>query len=421
MSAVVRRRSGRYRRLFYQFLQALGPGVVSGASDTDPTTVATMAVVGSTTGYRLSWLALLTYPMLANVQFVSARIGLVTRKGLQELVRRRYGKRWAFILFASVVAVNVVTLGADLEAGAAAIGLVVNLDYRWFTVPLAAVLLLLLVFGSYQRVERVLKYVLVVLFAYVAAAFLAHPHWNEVLRATTSPGMSFEPRYLAPALAILGTTLTSYAYVWEAVEEAERRLPIRRLGLAQADAALGMIVAVGVMWFILVATAATAGAHHHPVQTAADAAAALQPFAGPAAKYLFAAGLLASACIAVPVLSATTAYLAGAEFEFPSGLSKRLGEAREFYVILSLAMGVAVAISLAGIAPVRLLFAASIAGAFGTPISLAFLLLVARDRRVMRRHTLPGWSSVVGWSTLVVVALTAAWLLVQAALPLVGR
>jgi Mn2+/Fe2+ NRAMP family transporter len=415
VSAIARRRTTDFRRRLFRYLKALGPGIVSGASDADPTTVATMSVVGATTTYRLSWLTVLVYPMLANVQVISARVGLVTNRGLQELVRRRYGRRWGIVLLIAVLAVNLVTLAADLEAGAAALGLVFNLDYRWFALPLGAVLFVLLVAGSFTTVERVLKYVLLVMFAYVAAAFLARPGWMQVLDQTVQPHISFEPAYVAAALAVLGTTLTSYAYVWEVVEESERKLPIRRLGLAQADAALGMLVAVAVFWFILVAAAATAGVHHHSIETAQDAANALQPVAGAGAKYLFAVGLLASACIAVPVLAATTAYLASAEFEFPFGLSKRFGEAVQFYSVVGASLAVAIVIALAGIPAVRLLYAASIAGALGTPISLVFLLLIAQDRGVMRGNPIGRLARVIGWATTAAVAGIGAWFLAQQA------
>jgi Mn2+/Fe2+ NRAMP family transporter len=414
-------RTSRFRKRLFGLLRELGPGVVSGASDTDPTTVATMSVVGSTTGYSLSWLAILTYPMLANIQVISARIGVMTRRGLQEIVRDRFGRAWGAVLLLAVLLVNLVTLGADLEAGAAALGLIFGIDYRWFVVPIGAALFGLLAAGSYRTVERVLKYVLLVLFAYIAAAFLARPEWGQLLGSTVIPHLSASPDYTAAALAILGTTLTSYAYVWESVEESERKLPISKLGLAQADAAVGMVVAVVVFWFILVATAATAGAHHKHIESAQDAAAALQPVAGVAAKYLFAAGLLASACIAVPVLAATTAYLTGAEFDFPFGLTRRLSEAVEFYVILGASIAVAAGISMLGVQAMTLLFAASIAGALGTPVSLVFLLLVARDEKLMRGKPVGKLSSAVGWATAAIVTAAGLWFLGNQALSALGR
>ena len=409
--------TGRFRLLLYRYLRTLGPGFVSGASDTDPTTVATMSVVGSTTVYALSWLTVLAYPMLATIQVTAARIGVVTRRGLQELVRSRYGRAWGLLLLASVLVVNLVTIGADLEAGAAACALLLHIDYRWLILPLAAVLLALLYYGSFQTVERVLKYVLLVLLAYIASAFLAHPRWGAIFGATVVPRLRLDSDYIAGSLAILGTTLTSYSYVWESVEESERKLPISRLGIAQADAGLGMFVAVAVFWFILIATGSTLGMEHKHVETAQQAAQALTPIAGPAAGLLFGVGLLASSVIAVPVLAASTAYLVGAEFEVPRGLSKRLGEARLFYAILTAAIIVAIAIGFAGVPPIKLLFVASVAGGLGTPISLAFLLLVARDRRIMGDHQASRWLILGGWITFALVALTGALFLLRQLAP----
>lgn len=402
-----------FRELFARYLRSLGPGFVSGASDADPTTVATMAVVGSTTAYSLSWLVLVIYPMLAGVQMIAAQIGVASKRGLQELVRVRFGRRWGVLLLASVVTVNLITIGADLEAGAAASGLILHIDYRWLTLPLAAVMLGLLILGSYAVVERILKYVVLVLLAYVVSAFLAHPRWDVVAQATLLPHVGLNGDTVQAALAVFGTTLTSYAYVWEAVEEAERKLPVSQLGVARADAGLGMAVAVAVFWFILISTAATLGVHHHQVKTADEAAQALRPIAGPAAGYIFGIGLLASAGIAVPVLAASTAYLTGAEFDFPFGLSKRLGEAREFYAVLTLAMLIAVGIAFAGIPPIKLLFAASIAGGLGTPVSLSFLLLLGRDRAAMAGRPIGLPLQLIGGATLIIVSVISGIFLVQ--------
>lgn len=216
-------------------------------------------------------------------------------------------------------------------------------------------------------------------------------------------------------MAILWTTLTSYAYVWEELEESESHVSLDRLGLARADAGAGMAVAVAVFWFILIATGATLGLHHQHVDTADQAARALAPIAGPAASYLFGVGHLASALIAVPVLATTTAYLAGQEFEFPFGLSRRLGEARQFYTVLGIALAIGAGVGLLGVAPIRMLFWASIAGGLGTPISLAFLFAVGRDRRAMGGRAVGGGLLAVGLATLATVTVVSAIYLWQEA------
>ncbi|MDQ2742628.1 MAG: divalent metal cation transporter [Chloroflexota bacterium] len=382
-------RESSSRRNIIDYFKALGPGMISGASDNDPTTVATISVLGASTVYRLSWLTILLFPMLTVIQVISARIGTVTRRGLQRDVTRRYGRAWGFILLLSVLAVNAVTIAADLEGGAAALGLIFHVAFQWFILPFAIACFALLFFGSYNNIQRILRWVLLVFLAYVISAFLAHPNWSAVLHATVLPSFHFDSTYIQGALALLGTTLTGYAYVWETIEEAEERPPISELGLVQADAGVGMLLAVAVFWFILIGTGATLGIHHKQVQTAQDAAQALAPVAGPIASYLFALGLLASAVLAVPVIVATSAYVLGQEFGFRSSLAGKPKREIRFYSALAGALLVGVIVSFAGVSPIHLLFVSSIIGGLGTPISLAFLLLTAHDRDLMGDHA-PG-------------------------------
>src|SRR5579883_821152 len=396
-----------------ELLGTLGPGFISGASDNDPTTVGTLAVVGATTRYGLSWLVLFLLPMLASVQIISARVGIVTHRSLQEVVRGRYRLVAAQVLLVSVLAVNLITIGADLEAGADALGLLIPVAWRLFVAPYALVLLALLVFGTYRKIERVLSYVLLVFVVYVAAAVLAHPNWGTVLRDTVVPHLSLSKTYVEGALSLLGTTLTSYAYVWETIEQSEKRLHVERLGLAQADAGVGMIAAVAIFWFILIATAATLGVHHQSVQTAQDAARALQPAAGRLASALFGVGLLASSVLAVPVLAATSAYVLAQQLHWRSGLSERFHRARPFYLAVGVALLLAVGIALAGVSAIDLLFWAGIAGGLGTPISLAFLLSVARDRTVMGERRIGPLLLVLGWGTALVVSAASLYFLWQ--------
>lgn len=394
---------GTRKERLLRVTRALGPGLISGASDNDPTTVATLAVLGATTIYGLSWLTILIYPLLASIQIISAQVGVVTGNGLQEIVRDAYGRRWGLVLLISVLTVNVITISADLEAGAAALGLIFGLSWQWFILPFGLGMLALLVFGSYQALERVLRFVLLVFVAYIAATFLAHPDWGAVFHHTLHPPISLDSTYVQGMLALLGTTLTSYAYVWESIEEAEERPPISSLGLARADAGLGMLFAVTIFWFILIGTGATLGVHHLPVETAQDAARALMPVAGALASDLFALGLLASAILAVPVLAATTAYMVGQEFGWPCGLSNSVERARRFYLVVAVTVLIAIAVAFIGISPIRLLFAASIAGGLGTPISLVFLLLVAKSRRIMGDDRISPELSMVGWGTAIMV------------------
>ncbi|HEX3426249.1 MAG TPA: NRAMP family divalent metal transporter [Acidimicrobiales bacterium] len=395
------------------FVRSLGPGLVAGASDVDPTTVATIAVIGATTMFKLAWLVILILPMLAVVQVVSARTGAATGQDLQQLVVRRYGRGPQILLLVSIVSVTVITLAADLEAGAAAVGLLVHADWKWFVVPVAVAVGALLVWGTYDEVQRVLRYVILVLLAYFAAAVLAHPHWSAVARGTLIPNFRWDTDYVQGALALVGTTLTSYVYVWQTVEVAEEKPPASRLRLKEVDAASGILFAVALFWFILVATGATLGRHHTQVQTAQDAAKALTPVAGRFAGDLFGIGLLSSALIALPVLLGTISYVIGAEFGWRSGLSERVRDAPGFYIVLLVSLAAAAGVAVLGVSPIHLLVIASVAGGLGTPIGLVFLMLVASDGDVMGRHTVTGRMKAAGWAVAAFIGIMSVVYLVQ--------
>jgi len=388
---------------------------VSGASDNDPTTVATLAVVGASTIYGLSWLVLLVVPMLAIVQTIASRVGAVSKKGLEDCVRGTYGRVWALIVLGAILVVNVLTLAADLEGGAAALQLLFGADYRWFVVPFSALVAALLVFAQYESTQRWLRFLPIVFFTYIGAAFLARPDWGAVARATVVPHFSFSHAYVSGAIALLGTTLTAYAYVWEQVEVAQQRPPLRRLGLVQAEAALGIIVAGVTFWFILIATGATLGVHHREVQTADDAARALAPFAGKYASLLFAVGLFGSALIAVPVIAGTSAYVLAEAFGWRRSLDATFAGAPRFYRALLICLGIATAIALGGVPPIQLLFASSIAGGIATPLTLAFLMLIAERRDVMRGHRIGGWLRAGGWAVTAIVTASVVLYLYQTA------
>jgi Mn2+/Fe2+ NRAMP family transporter len=382
--------------------------MIAGASDNDPTNVGTAVVVGAQTGYRLSWVALLVAPLLAIVQTIAAHVGVVTRSDLQQVTVRRYGHRVAGLLLLSVVVVNVVTIAADLQAGSAAIGVLAGADPRWFVLPLGLGLVGLLLIGNYDEVVAVLRYLLLGFVAFVAAAVLAHPNWSRVLRASVVPALSLHRDQLVGALALIGTTLTSYVYVWETVERgvespADGRSDDETLAGAKAGAVMGAVFTVVVFWSMLIAAGATLGQHHQTVASPADAARALRPLAGALAGNLFAAGLLVSAVVALPVLMATTAYVIGAEFDWRRGLSEGIGNARGFYAVLGTSVALGVAVSLAGVSVFGMLVFASVVGGFGTPLGLVLLLLIARDTAVMGERRISVTLAAAGWVVTILI------------------
>ena len=372
-------------------------------------------MVGASTIYGLSWLVLLVIPMLAIVQTIASRVGAVSKKGLEDCIGDAYGRGWALFVPAAILIVNVLTLAADLEGGAAALHVLTGVDYRWFVIPFAALVAALLVFAKYAGTQRWLRFIPIVFLAYIGAAFLAHPDWGAVARATVVPHFALTHAYVSGAIAVLGTTLTAYAYVWEQVEVAHQRPPLRRLGLVQAEAALGIVVAGVSFWFILIATGATLGVHHHDVQTADDAAQALAPFAGRYASLLFGIGLFGSALLAVPVIAGTSAYVLAEAFGWRRSLDATFARAPQFYRSLLIVIGVATVIALAGVSPIQLLFASSIAGGIATPLTLAFLMLIAQRPELMRAHRIGRLLRVGGWGVTAIVTAAVGVYLYQTA------
>jgi Mn2+/Fe2+ NRAMP family transporter len=394
------------------YLRAIGPGMVSGAADTDPTTVATLVVIGATTGYNLAWLALLTFPVLAIVQALATRVGTISRRDLQHAVSDGYGMLASALLLVSIVLVNIVTVAADLEAGAAALSLLTGLSWLWFVVPLTGLVVVLLLIGKYDEIERVLKYVLLCLLAYGVAAVLAHPHWSAVARGSLVPSLRPDSDHISGALALLGTTLTAYMYVWQTVEQIEQ--PPERSGLSQrqVDAVAGSALAAALFWFILVASGATLGVGHEHVDTAAQAAEALRPVAGQLASVLFAIGLLTSALIALPVIMATTAYVTASAFHWRRGLSLSGRQAPAFYAVLTVGAFLGAGLAMAGINPIHLLFIASVIAGVATPVGLVMLVLVAGDARLMNHRPASRRLLTAGW---VVAALVTSFSLLYLA------
>ncbi|MBV9349952.1 MAG: divalent metal cation transporter, partial [Mycobacterium sp.] len=367
-------RTGRRRRLV-GLLRSIGPELLSGACDNDPTNVGTAAAVGAATGYQLAWVALLVAPLLGVVQVIAAQVGSVAGGDLQTLTLKRYGRRVAGVLLMSVLVVNMVTLVADLQAGAVGFGLLTGVDSRWLVAPLGLALVGLLLVGKYDEVVGVLRYLLLGFLAFAVAAVLAHPDWSRLAVSSLIPRLSLDRDVMGGGLALLGTALTSYVYVWETIQrgfEEPPDLTIGSRGLARAKfgAVIGAVFTAVILWFMLVASAATLGKQHEAVNSAQQAAQALRPIAGPLASDLFAIGLIISAVSVLPVLMASTGYIVGAQFDWRRGLSEPVSQARGFYAVLAASVGLAVAVTLANISVITMLVAASVIAGFGTPIGL---------------------------------------------------
>lgn len=395
-------------------LNALLSGLVSAAADNDPTTVGTVAVAGATTLYGLEWLLILIVPMLATIQMLGTRLAAVTHEDLQMVIRNRYSTVVALATMLAIVGVNAVTLGADLQAGAASVSMLTGVSQKVWVVPVALALAALLSWQNFARVRNIFALLPLAFLAYAGAAFLAHPDWHAVLNGFV-PHVPGKHDAAITMLALLGTLLTAYAYLWQTVQVATDRPRRNRRALRSLELSTlpGLLFTFAILWFILVASAATLGVHHRTVETAQQAAQALTPLAGKAASTVFAVGLLGSSLLAVPVIAAATADVLCATFRWTGSLDDRPQQAKRYYAVIYGALLVGVAICYAGVPVITLLFIASVAGGIATPVTLAPLMLLVRDRKVMKGKRAPLWLAAAGWAVTAIVSFAAIASMVQ--------
>lgn len=362
----------------------------------------------------MAWLVVLLLPMLAIVQAIAASVAAVAGMSLQQAIARAYGRGPAVVAGISIVVISLLTLGADVQAGAQALTLLSGVPFYYFVVPIVTAIGWMLATRSYSKVERLLAWLTLIFLCYVASAIYSRPDWLAVLRSVVVPHFPLTPAYLGGAVALLGTTLTSYVYIWESIEVAERR-PLRsQVGAVQADAVIGMLLAGSSFLFILIGTAATLGKHHAPIQTAAEAAAALRPLAGAWDQMLFAIGLLASAAIAIPVMAATNGYVVAQTFGFRGGLASKPRDARVFYGSIFATLGIGAGIAMLPIPTISFLYWVSVLAGIATPITLALTMLVARNPKTMQGNPISARLAGAGWIVTAIVAVSSIGFIVSA-------
>jgi NRAMP (natural resistance-associated macrophage protein)-like metal ion transporter len=416
------------------WLQILGPGLVTGASDDDPSGIGTCSQVGSQFGYGLLWTPLFTLPLMAAVQELCARIALHTGVGLGTSLRRKFPSWLVGGAIVALLVANVINLGADLGAVAAGASLLSGggLSASLFLVPVACLILALQLFTAYSVIFRLFKYLTLVLFAYVVTAFLAHPDVTTVVRSTFVPHFEWNGGYIAALVALLGTTISPYLFFWQASSEidemkalgrttiAERKRVTRgELRAARADIMIGMGFAQVVMYSIIAATAATLHAHGQTgVTTAAEAARALEPVAGRFAFVLFSLGLIGTGLLAVPILSGSAAYAVKEFFGLHGSLAVKPRYRPTFYGLIAAATVAGLAFNLIGLSPITALFITAVINGLVAPPLLVLIVLLGSDGRVMGAWRSRRLSRTLTWGTAGAMGLAALALAVS---PLLGR
>lgn len=421
-----------------KFSAILGPGLITGASDDDPSGIATYSQAGAQFGLATLWTALITFPLMAGVQEMCARIGLVTSVGLTTTLRNNYSKVLLYVMMFFSVPAIILNIGADI----AGMGAVANLIFPTvkpmvFSCTFTLILLAVIILLPYNKIVAVLKYLCLSVLLYIAVPFFTHPNWLAVLKATFIPTIKFNKDFFGILVAILGTTISPYLFFWQVTMEAEDVKASRELILArrklvkgteeanknikreknflrlliqkmQMDVNVGMLLSNFVMFFIILATGTALFRNGiHQIDTVEQAAKALEPIAGKASYFLFAIGVIGTGFLAIPVLSGSLSYIVSETFGWKGNLNNKYGQAKPFYIVIIISLLVGLMINSLGISPIQALFYTAILYGLTSPIIIAIVLHIGNNKKIMGDYTNGKLSNILGFFTLVLMTAAA--------------
>ncbi len=404
------------------FVKRIGPGVVTGAADDDPSGIITYTAAGSAFGFGFLWTALLTYPLMCAVEYVSAKIALVTGEGLAGVLKEHYGPQLVYAALAILLIANTINAGTDIGAVAAAINLLVpQLSIHWLIVPVGLTVIGLQVLCSYKSLRRVLQWLTISLLAYVGTVFFVKIDWSSVIYNTLVPHLSLTKDCVAMLVAILGTTISPYCLFWQATEEVEEERALGRFERSQRlgatdkelrgaidDIDFGMMLCIGVMYSIMLTSAcAIDSAHGVQIKTAADAARALRPMAGPAAELLFALGIIGTGLLAIPVLTASAAYALSEALGWEATLDTKPSQGFGFYTVIIASIIIGITLVELGINPISALVWTAVLNGVLAPPLLILLMLIANNRKIMGDRVNSLGENILGWSAAGVMTVAA--------------
>lgn len=412
------------------YLKTLGPGLITGASDDDPSGIGTYSQTGAQFGYGQLWTALFTFPLMTIIQEMCARIGMQTGSGLAEVLRKHYPKPILYACVSLLFFANVINLGADLGAMAASAQMLFGIPFIVWLVAITLLSVALQVFVSYSQYANVLRLLTLSLFVYLIVPFVAQMDWGQALRSTVVPSVAFNKDYALNLVAILGTTISPYLFFWQASQEVEEEVkqgrvkPQARHGVSRVaikwmrtDVTSGMLLSNVVTWFIIATTASTLfRSGVHDIDSATKAAEALKPVAGSAAYSLFAIGIIGTGLLAVPVLAGSGAYAIAEAFKLREGLYLKLKQAPGFYSVIIISVAIGFAMNLIGVNPMQALYYTAILNGIVAPPLLVMIMLIGNNRKIMQDKVNGRVSNIVGWVTTVFMTVAAAALLVSLAL-----
>ena len=408
------------------YFHRIGPGLITGAADDDPSGIGTYSQVGAAFGFTMLWSTFAALPLAVAVQEATARLGLFSGKGLAALIKEQFPRWVLYVALVLVVSANSFNIGADLGSMAAATRLIVPLPHVSLVVAFAVLMAIIEIVLPYHQYSRVLKWLCVSLLSYIAVLFIINVSWVDVASEIVSPSITFNKTTIAALIALFGTTISPYLFFWQTSEEVEELNnegertaddgdAVGHLRAMRGDVVAGMSSGVIVMFAIMVTSAATLGtAGIRTVSTAEQAAMALEPLAGSAAKYLFALGIVGTGLLAIPVLAGSTSYALAETFGWREGLSLKLSQARAFYMVIVVSMCLGMVMNLVGLDPVRALYWSAILNGVAAPPLIVMIWVLSRRESVLGKRRSGGLSSTfVGLAALVSAALPVVYLVMS--------
>ena len=404
-----------------RFWKILGPGLITGASDDDPSGIATYSQAGAQYGLSTLWTALLTFPLMAAIQEMCARIGMVTSKGLTGTLKQHYPKPILYLMLLFSAPAIILNIGADI----AGMGAVSNLIFPaihpiFFSVAFTLLLITLIIYLPYQKFAAVLKYLCVILLVYLIVPFLYKQDWKDIIKHTFIPTISLDKEFLNVLIAILGTTISPYLFFWQAtmsVEDMRQKTKIVLVDKAliknmKTDVNFGMFFSNVVMFFIILTTGTVLfNGGIHKIDTVEQAAKALEPLAGKAAYYLFAIGIIGTGFLAIPVLSGSLSYIISETFDWKEGLDKKFHEAKPFYIVVIISLIIGLLINYIGISPIQTLIYSAMLYGVTSPVIIAIVLHISNNKKIMGKFSNGIRSNILGIITLLLMTVSALFML----------
>ncbi|WP_426092030.1 NRAMP family divalent metal transporter [Flavobacterium sp. DSR3-2] len=399
----------------------LGPGLVTGASDDDPSGIATYSQAGAAYGLSTLWTAIIAFPLMAAIQQMCARIGLVTSQGLTGTLKKHYPRPILYLMLLFSFPAIVMNIGADI-AGMGAVGnlLLPSIDANYFSVLFTIILLGLIVYLPYQKIAAVLKYLCIVMLVYFIVPFLYKQDFSEILKATFIPTIKFDKDFIAIIVGILGTTISPYLFFWQASVEVEEMKNKRKhlivnkklIHNMNQDVDFGMTVSAFVMYFIILTTGTVLfKGGIHQIDTVEQAATALKPLAGNLAYLLFAVGVIGTGLIAIPVLSGSISYIITETFDWEQGLDKKFHEAKAFYVIIAISLILGLSLNYVGITPIESLIYTAILYGLTAPVLIAIILHISNNKKIMGKNVNGRLANILGFAALIIMTVAAVTLI----------